>query len=81
MHRSEKKYLLANEAPFMTKELQNTIIKRSRLRNKFLRNKSLTNRKSCKIQRNLWKKLLRKNKKSCLSVLDTNTFTDNRTFW
>ena len=32
-----KKYLQANEAPFMTKELQNAIVKRARYRNKFLK--------------------------------------------
>ena len=35
-----KKYLRANEAPFMTKELHNAIMKRSRHRNKFLKDES-----------------------------------------
>ena len=34
MHLSEKKYLRANEVPFMTRVLHNTIIKGSRYRNK-----------------------------------------------
>ena len=36
----KKKYVRANEAPFLTKELHVAIMKRSRLRNKFLREKS-----------------------------------------
>ena len=69
-----KKHLRANEAPFMTKELHNAIMKRSRYRNKFLKDKSQTSRENYKIQRNLCKKLLRKTK-------NTKKNTDNRTFW
>ena len=42
----------------MTKELHNAIMKTSRCRNKFLKDKSQTNRENDKIQRNLCKKLL-----------------------
>ena len=44
------KYVLANEAPFMTKELHKPIMKRFRLRNKFLKTKSITYRKSYNVQ-------------------------------
>ena len=50
MHLSEKKYFPANEAPFMTKEVHNSIMKRSRYRNKFLKDKSQTSRENYKIQ-------------------------------
>ena len=76
-----KKYLRANEDPFMTKELHNAIMKRSRYRNKFLKDKSQTSRENYKIQRNLCKKLLRKTKKSYFESLNTKKITDNRTFW
>ena len=66
-----KKYLRANEAPFITKELRNAIMKRSRYRNKFLKDKSPTSRENYKIQRNLCKKLLRKTKKSYFESLNT----------
>ena len=66
----------------MTKELHNTtIMKRSRYRNKFLKDKSQTSRENYKIQRNLCKKLLRKTKKSYFESLNTKKITDNRTFW
>ena len=65
----------------MTKELQNVIMKRSRYRNKFLKEKSKTNRENYKIQQNLCKKLLRKTKKSHFKSLNTKKITDNRTFW
>ena len=81
MQLSEKKYLRANEVPFMTKELHDVIMKRSRYRNKFLKDKSQTSRENYKIQRNLCKKLLRKTKKSYFESLNTKKITDNRTFW
>ena len=40
----KQKYLRANEAPFMTKELHRGIMKRSRLLNNFLRTKSQESR-------------------------------------
>ena len=77
----KKKYIRANEAPFMTKNLHKEIMKRSILRNKYLKSKSLTGRKNYNIQRNFCKKLLRTTKKDCFSNLDTKKVTDNRTFW
>ena len=46
----KKKYIRANEAPFMTKNLRREIMKRSRLRNKYLKSKFLTDRKNYNIQ-------------------------------
>ena len=63
MHPSEKKILRANEAPFITKEIHNAIMQRSRYRSKFLKDKSQTNIENYKIQQNFYKKLLRKTKK------------------
>ena len=57
------------------------IMKRSRLRNKYLKPKSLTDRKKYNIQRNFCKKLLRTTKKEYFNNLDTKKVTDNKTFW
>ena len=65
----------------MTEELYVAIMKRSRLKNKFLRQKNQANRDNYKIQRNLCKKLQRKSKNSIFSNLDTKKITDCRTFW
>ena len=56
-------------------------MKRSRYRNKILKDKSHTSRENYKIQRNLCKKLLRKTKTSHFESLNTKKMTDNRTFW
>ena len=66
----KKKYLCANKATFMTKELHVVIIKRSILKNKFLRQKNQANMDNYKTQRNLCKKILRKTKSSYCSNLD-----------
>ena len=51
----KKRYLHANEAPFMTKELDKAIMKRSGLRIKFLNDRPETNQKNLKLQRNICK--------------------------
>ena len=66
----KRKFVRANEAPFITKELHKAILKRSRLRNTFLKTKSITNRKNYNVQRNYCKKLLRSTIKSYFSNLD-----------
>ena len=55
----KRKYVSANEAPFMTNEL------------KFLKDRTENNQKNFKLQRNFCKKLLRTTKKSYYSNLDT----------
>ena len=77
----KKKYVRANEAPFMTKELHKAVMKRSRLRNKFLKDRTENNQKNFKLQRNFCKKLLRTTKKSYYSNLDIKKVTDNKIFW
>ena len=77
----KRKYVRANEAPFMTKELHKAIMKRSWLRNKFLQNKNEINRNNYEVQRNYCKKLLKTTKKQYFNNLNTSKVTDNRTFW
>ena len=55
----KRKYVRANEEPFMTKELHEAIMKGSRLKNKFLKNKNEINRDNNKVQRNYFKKLVK----------------------
>ena len=77
----KKKYVCANEAPFMTKELHKAIMKRSRLRNAFLKGRTKNNQKNFKLQRKFCKKLLRTTKKSYYSNLDIKKVTGKKTFW
>ena len=65
----KRNYILANEAPFMSKELHKVIMKRSRLRNIFLKHKTDTDKKNYSTQRNLCKKTLEQNTKKILKKL------------
>ena len=78
---TKKKYVRANQAPFITKTLSKEIMKRSRLRNKFLNTKSDIDRKAYNKQRNYVVSLLRKEKKDFYGKLDISKVTDNRVFW
>ena len=75
------KYLRANHVKFMTKGLHKAIIKRSRLRNTFLRDRTETSRKKYKKQRNFFVNLSKKAKKDHFANLDVNSVLDNRKFW
>ena len=77
----KKRYVRANQSPFMNKKLSKEIMKRSRLRNKFLNTKSYIDRKAYIKQRNYVVSLLRNEKNNFYSNLDTKVVTDNRTFW
>ena len=77
----KKRYVRANNSPFMTNELYKGIMVRSRLRNKFLKLKTLESRDAYKRQRNYCVSLLRATKKSFYENLDPNLITDNRKFW
>ena len=77
----KKRYVRANQAPFIDKSINKHIMKRSRLRNKFLNTKSDFDRKAYNTQRNLCVSLIRQAKKQFFSNLDTNVFTENKTFW
>ena len=76
----KKRYVRANQSAFMNKKSSKEIMKRSRLRNKFLNTKSDIDRKAYNKQRNYLVSLLRNGKKNFYSSLDTKVVTDNRTF-
>ena len=65
----------------MTKDLSKNIMKRSRIRNKYLKNNNKENRKLYAKQRNYWVSLLRKTKKAYYENLDERKVSDNILFW
>ena len=77
----KKRYVRANQSPFMNKKLSKEIMKRSRLRNKFLNTKNDIDRKAYNKQSNYVVSLLRNEKKSFYCNFDTKVVTDNRVFW
>ena len=65
----------------MTRELHKAVMKRSRVRNKLLKDRIENNQKNFKLQRNFCKKLLRTTKRSYYSNVDIKKVTDKKTFW
>ena len=63
-----KKCARVNQMPFLTKNLSKVIMTRSKLRNKFLDNKTEENRTLYMKQRNYCVSLLRKTKK-CITLI------------
>ena len=77
----KKRFLRANEAPFINKKINKEIMKRSRLGNRFLNAKGDIDRKAYNKQRNLCVNLIRGKKKNFFSNINTNDIIDNKTFW
>ena len=77
----KKKYFRANHATFMTKEVRKGIMIRSKLRNKFLKDKNEQLRNDYRKQRNLCVALVPRAKQQYFSSLDLSLSADNKTFW
>ena len=77
----KKKYLRANHANFVTKQLRKAIMKRSKLRNDFLKDRNDASQSAYRKQRNLCVTLLRKAKKQYFSNLEPKLITENKKFW
>ena len=65
----------------MNKTLSKEIMKRTRLRNKFLKNRNDYNKREFSKQRNYYVSLFTKSEKLYYSNLDEKKVTDNKTFW
>ena len=77
----KKKYIRGNNALFMNKTLSKEIMKRSNVRNKYLKSRSEEDRPRFRKQQNLFVSLLRKTKRSCYSNLNEKNVIDNRKVW
>ena len=65
----------------MDKELNQAIMVRSKLRNKYLKSKSEIDKQRYNKQRNYCVKLLRQKKLKYYQSLGISKITDNKTFW
>ena len=77
----KRKYLRANNSPFMTKQLRKMIMNRSRCKNAFLKNKTAENWEKYRILRNECVKLTKKVKREYFEKLNINSVNDNKKFW
>ena len=78
---AKKKYLRANHSKFVNKELSIAMMLRTKLRNKFLKQKAKETRSAYNKQRNICVRILRKAKRSYFENLDINNLSDSRKFW
>ena len=76
----KKRYVRANQAPFMNEKLSKEIMTRSCLNNKFLKTKTDANRKAYNKQRNYCVSLIRRERKSFFNNLDTKRIVNNKAF-
>ena len=77
----KQKVLRANDNPYMTKVLRKAIMRRSALKNKYLKNKTEESHKAFKKQKNFTKRLAKKERVKYFANLDLNKYTDNIKFW
>ena len=77
----KKWYVQANQELFINKKINKEIVKRLRLRDKFLNTKCDTDRKAYNKQRNLCVILIRSEKKNFFSNFNTSDIRANKTFW
>ena len=81
LKKEKKRYVRVNQSPFMNKKMSKEIMKRSRLRKKYLNTKSVIDRKAYNKQRNYVISILRNEKKNFYNNLDAKDVIHNRTFW
>ena len=77
----KRRYIRANNAPFINKSLSKAIMVRSRLRNKFLKLKTSELREAYNKQGNYCVTLLRKTKMNFYGNLNPNIIGENMKFW
>ena len=77
----KNKYLRANHASFVTKELRKAIMLRTRLRNIYLKQGTETTKVAYNQQSNRCVSILKKSKKSYFESLDVKLVKDNKHFW
>ena len=76
-----KRYLSANHSSFLTEELSKAIMNRSRLRNQFLKNRSVESRVKYNNERNISVGSLRKTKRKYYEDLRLSDVNDSEKFW
>ena len=77
----KKKYVRANNSPFMTKKLQKNVMNISRCKNTYIKNKTGENWEKYRKLRNECVKETRKVKKEYYRNLNISDITDNKRFW
>ena len=77
----KKRYIRANDSPFMNRTLHKAFMLRTRLKNKYNKNRAAENWDAFRRQRNLCVKMTREAKRDFYNQIDISAVTDNKKFW
>ena len=77
----KQKHVRANNNPFINKTILKAIMKRTRLKNEFIKHRCERNKRAYNAQRQLRVSLVRKARKEYFDNLDLRHVTDNKNFW
>ena len=77
----KKRYVRANQGSFINSKVHKEVMRRTRLRNKFIEFKTDANRIAYNKQRNYCASLILKEKIAYYSNLNVRDVTENKTFW
>ena len=77
----KQKIMRFNNSPFMTKALRKAIMRRSKLKNLYNKNRTIFSWGNYKSQRNYCVNLLRRSKINYFKNLNMKDLTDNKKFW
>ena len=77
----KKRYISANDSPFMNRTLHKAFMLRTRLKNKYDKNRAAENWDAFRRQRNLCVKITRKAKRDFYNQIDISAVTNNKEFW
>ena len=77
----KKKFLRANEVPYMTKTLRKAIMDRSRFENRYFFTKSVLDKENLNKQRNYCNRLYKRERNKYYGGLKVTSITDNKKFW
>ena len=75
------KFPRANHSKFVTKDVSRSIMLRTKLRNQFLKKRTLDARTKYNKQRNIFVSLVKKAKRNYYENLDLKDINDNKKFW
>ena len=78
---TKRKYVRANDGPFVTKAFRKAVMLRKKLRNKYNKERTKETERAFKKQRNRCVELLRETKRNYYQNLDLKNLGDNRKFW
>ena len=77
----KKRYIRANDSPFINRTLCNAFMLRTRLKNRYNKNRTADDWDAFRRQRDFCVKLSRKVKRDFYNQLDISEVTDNKKFW